>query len=65
MSNTAQMSRETPKMSTTTRDILMKVRKMIPPLLEKFHKGAIKTVCLARNLTSTRADGQNSGNRRQ
>jgi len=35
-----QMSRETPKMSQTTRDILLKVRKMVPPMLEKFHKGA-------------------------
>jgi hypothetical protein len=33
------MSPDTPKMSQSTRDILLKVRKMIPPMLEKFHKG--------------------------
>jgi hypothetical protein len=33
------MSRETPKMSQTTKEILLKVRKMVPPMLEKFHKG--------------------------
>ncbi|KAI9722606.1 MAG: hypothetical protein M1812_001537 [Candelaria pacifica] len=27
--------------SQTTKDILMKVRKMVPPMLEKFHKGKI------------------------
>lgn len=28
-----------PKMSAKTKDILSKVRKMVPPMLEKFHKG--------------------------
>lgn len=35
------MSSETPKMSQVSRDILLKVRKMVPPMLEKFHKGII------------------------
>lgn len=35
------MSAETPQMSRATRDVLMRVRKMIPPMLEKFHKGEI------------------------
>ena len=26
-------------MSVTTKEMLVKVRKMIPPMLEKFHKG--------------------------
>jgi ATP-dependent NAD(P)H-hydrate dehydratase len=33
------MSNESPQMSSATRDILLKVRKMVPPMLEKFHKG--------------------------
>ena len=33
------MSTESPQMSSATRDILLKVRKMVPPMLEKFHKG--------------------------
>jgi hypothetical protein len=28
-----------PEMSRTTREILSKVKKMVPPMLEKFHKG--------------------------
>jgi len=32
------MSQE-PKMSKTTKDLLSKVQKMVPPMLEKFHKG--------------------------
>jgi hypothetical protein len=28
-----------PEMSKTTREILAKVKKMVPPMLEKFHKG--------------------------
>ena len=34
-----QMSSEPVKMSAATRDILRKVKKMVPPMLEKFHKG--------------------------
>jgi ATP-dependent NAD(P)H-hydrate dehydratase len=30
---------ESSQMSSATRDILLKVRKMVPPMLEKFHKG--------------------------
>ena len=33
------MSTEYSKMSSATKDILLKVRKMVPPMLEKFHKG--------------------------
>jgi ATP-dependent NAD(P)H-hydrate dehydratase len=33
------MSTPPPGMSRATREILAKVRKMIPPMLEKFHKG--------------------------
>jgi ATP-dependent NAD(P)H-hydrate dehydratase len=40
------MSRETAKMSQTTREILLKVRKMVPPMLEKFHKGANTPPCI-------------------
>ena len=35
------MSGESPKMSQATKEILLKVRKMVPPMLEKFHKGTI------------------------
>jgi ATP-dependent NAD(P)H-hydrate dehydratase len=28
-----------PDMSPATRDILAKVRRMVPPMLDKFHKG--------------------------
>ncbi|PMD41581.1 Ribokinase-like protein [Hyaloscypha variabilis F] len=40
------MSPDTPKMSQSTRDILLKVRKMIPPMLEKFHKGQMGRVAV-------------------
>jgi len=33
------MSNESPKMSRSTRDLLLRARKMVPPMLEKFHKG--------------------------
>jgi len=33
-------------MSPTTKEILMKVRKMVPPLLEKFHKGQMGRVAV-------------------
>jgi hypothetical protein len=33
------MSGESPKMSQATKELLLKVRKMVPPMLEKFHKG--------------------------
>lgn len=29
------------KMSSATKDVLSKVRRMIPPMLEKFHKGLL------------------------
>jgi ATP-dependent NAD(P)H-hydrate dehydratase len=35
------MSGESPKMSQATKEILLKVRKMVPPMLEKFHKGKL------------------------
>lgn len=28
-----------PNMSSATKDVLSKVRRMVPPMLEKFHKG--------------------------
>jgi hypothetical protein len=34
------MSPDMPQMSQATRDILFKVSKMVPPMLEKFHKGS-------------------------
>lgn len=33
-------------MSQATKDILMRVKKMVPPLLEKFHKGSLPLFCL-------------------
>jgi ATP-dependent NAD(P)H-hydrate dehydratase len=30
-----------PKMSSATKDVLSKVQRMIPPMLEKFHKGLL------------------------
>ncbi|KAF8849718.1 Ribokinase-like protein [Acephala macrosclerotiorum] len=33
-------------MSQATRDILMKVRKMVPPMLEKFHKGQMGRIAV-------------------
>ncbi len=29
-------------MSQATKELLMKVRKMVPPMLEKFHKGTLE-----------------------
>tara|TARA_R110002060_G_scaffold33716_1_gene44549 strand:+ start:1462 stop:1632 length:171 start_codon:yes stop_codon:yes gene_type:complete len=46
------MPEETPKMTPTTKDILLKVRKMVPPMLEKFHKGKSYSA----SLTSTESD---------
>ncbi|TVY46757.1 ATP-dependent (S)-NAD(P)H-hydrate dehydratase [Lachnellula occidentalis] len=40
------MSSEPTKMSHATRDILLRVRKMIPPMLEKFHKGQMGRVAV-------------------
>merc|ERR1712093_217247 len=40
------MPEETPKMTPTTKDILLKVRKMVPPMLEKFHKGQMGRVAV-------------------
>jgi ATP-dependent NAD(P)H-hydrate dehydratase len=33
------MSSDPPNMSATTKEMLARVRQMIPPMLEKFHKG--------------------------
>ena len=30
---------DTPNMSATTKELLKKVRMIVPPMLEKFHKG--------------------------
>lgn len=40
------MSSEHPEMSTATREILGKVRQMVPPMLEKFHKGQLGRVAV-------------------
>ncbi|KAG6015593.1 hypothetical protein E4U54_003296 [Claviceps lovelessii] len=40
------LEREGPEMSATTRGILGKVRRMIPPMLEKFHKGQLGRVAV-------------------
>jgi len=40
------MSEESPKMSQATREILLKVRKMVPPMLEKFHKGQMGRIAV-------------------
>jgi len=40
------MSGETEQMSQRTKDVLTKVRKMVPPLLEKFHKGQMGRVAV-------------------
>jgi len=32
-----------PEMSTATKEILARVGKMVPPMLEKFHKGSFPT----------------------
>lgn len=33
------MESSVPKMAATTKEILSKVQRMIPPMLDKFHKG--------------------------
>merc|ERR1711977_454377 len=40
------MPEETPKMTPTTKDILLKVQRMVPPMLEKFHKGQLGRVAV-------------------
>jgi ATP-dependent NAD(P)H-hydrate dehydratase len=40
------MSGQPPEMSPATRDILAKVRKMVPPMLEKFHKGQMGRIAV-------------------
>lgn len=35
------MTEETPEMSPKTRDIIIRVRAIVPPLLPKFHKGIL------------------------
>lgn len=40
---------DTPNMSTTTKELLNKVRMIVPPMLDKFHKGtscALLTVAM-------------------
>lgn len=39
MSSQEQPVSSTPKMSPATKELLARVRMMIPPMLEKFHKG--------------------------
>ena len=33
---------DSPKMSATTKELLKKVRMIVPPMLEKFHKGTFR-----------------------
>ncbi|KAJ8071132.1 hypothetical protein OCU04_001472 [Sclerotinia nivalis] len=40
------MSDDNPAMSKTTRDLLTKVRKIVPPMLSKFHKGQMGRVAV-------------------
>ncbi|KAI0482526.1 H-hydrate dehydratase [Xylariaceae sp. FL0804] len=40
------MSPPTDEMSSTTREMLAKVRQMVPPMLEKFHKGQLGRVAV-------------------
>jgi ATP-dependent NAD(P)H-hydrate dehydratase len=35
-----------PKMSAATKDVISKVQRMIPPMLEKFHKGQLGRVAV-------------------
>lgn len=37
-----RMSGQGPEMSSKTREILGRARRMVPPMLEKFHKGEFK-----------------------
>lgn len=34
-----------PEMSSRTREILARARRMVPPMLEKFHKGKVPAPC--------------------
>jgi len=40
------MSTESPQMSKATKDLLLKVQKMVPPMLEKFHKGQMGRIAV-------------------
>jgi hypothetical protein len=35
-----------PKMSSATKDVLAKVQRMVPPMLEKFHKGLFVAIAI-------------------
>jgi len=62
------MPGNSPEMSPATRDILMKVRKMVPPMLEKFHKGrahSTTTLPVTNPLTTLRTNGTDSSYRRK
>lgn len=37
---------DTPNMSATTKELLKKVRMIVPPMLEKFHKGQLGRVAV-------------------
>ncbi|KAI9746046.1 MAG: hypothetical protein M1818_000727 [Claussenomyces sp. TS43310] len=41
-----QMPKSSPKMSKATQEILAKVRRMVPPMLEKFHKGQMGRIAV-------------------
>lgn len=34
-----------PEMSAATKEMLARVRQMVPPMLEKFHKGTVCFLC--------------------
>lgn len=36
-----EFSSSTPTMSAATKEVLVRVRRMIPPMLETFHKGSL------------------------
>lgn len=46
MSDSKQAPFPAQKMSKATQDILLKVRKMVPPLLAKFHKGQMGRIAV-------------------
>ena len=43
-----QLTSQQPSMSASSKAMLAKVRKLVPPMLEKFHKGEYDLVLLGR-----------------
>lgn len=48
---------DSPNMSATTKELLKKVRMIVPPMLEKFHKGTSRVLLLV-GMLLTDAPGQ-------